>query len=106
MDTLKAEIASKRKALQDDPLILSRPNKYMRKGEIEKLRMDREQKEKEAKAAKEQVERFTKSSVRSTSQPVHNHTLTSLYSEDESTIVFALNDQVASAMLRSRLPEA
>ncbi|PPQ91021.1 hypothetical protein CVT25_013946 [Psilocybe cyanescens] len=53
MDSLKAEIASKRKALQDDPVLGGRPSKYMRRGEIEHLREEREQKlrEEQRKAA-------------------------------------------------------
>ena len=61
MDDLKAEIAVKRKALQDDPTLSSRPNKYMRKGEIEKLRIEQELKEKEEKVAKELLEKQAKS---------------------------------------------
>ncbi|KAF9523542.1 Prp18 domain-containing protein [Crepidotus variabilis] len=49
MDALKAEIATKRKTLDDDPLATAKPNKYMRKGDIDKLRGERERKEKEDK---------------------------------------------------------
>ena len=49
MDALKAEIATKRKALQDDPLLAGRPTKYMRRGEIERLREEQEQKERAEK---------------------------------------------------------
>ena len=63
MDALKAEIAVKRKAFQDDPYLSSRPNKYMRKGEIEELRLEQESKEKEEKAAKEQLEKQAVSEV-------------------------------------------
>ncbi|PPQ73973.1 hypothetical protein CVT24_012535 [Panaeolus cyanescens] len=38
MDALKAEIASKRKALQDDPILSARPTKYMKRGDLERLR--------------------------------------------------------------------
>ncbi|KAG6900590.1 hypothetical protein C0993_008308 [Termitomyces sp. T159_Od127] len=47
MDALRAEINSKRKALQDDTL---RPTKYMRKGDIERMKEEakaREQRERE-----------------------------------------------------------
>lgn len=64
MDALKAEIALKRKAIQDDPLLASRPNKYMRKGAIEKLREEQELKEKEVQAAEQQLERQAKEQVR------------------------------------------
>lgn len=43
MDGLLAEISAKRKAIQDD----QRPNKYMRRGDIEKLKEEKERKEKE-----------------------------------------------------------
>lgn len=49
MDALKAEIASKRKAIQDDPLVSARPTKYMRRGDIEKLKEEQELKEREQK---------------------------------------------------------
>ncbi|KAL0954729.1 hypothetical protein HGRIS_003682 [Hohenbuehelia grisea] len=49
MDALKAEIANKRKALQEDPVWTARPTKYMRRGDIEKL--------KEEQAAKERAEK-------------------------------------------------
>ncbi|KII84451.1 hypothetical protein PLICRDRAFT_46357 [Plicaturopsis crispa FD-325 SS-3] len=50
MDALKAEIANKRKALQqDEPGSSSRPTKYMRRGDIEKLKEEQERKEKEEK---------------------------------------------------------
>ena len=40
MESLKAEIASKRKAIQDDPI--DRPSKYMKRGDLERLREERE----------------------------------------------------------------
>lgn len=39
MDFLKSEIANKRKALDDD---VPRPNKYMRRGDVERLREEQE----------------------------------------------------------------
>src|ERR1700710_1830446 len=59
MDALKAEIALKRKVVQSETDI--RPSKYMRRGELERLkeeeeRQAREEKEKE-RAAKELRER-------------------------------------------------
>lgn len=44
MDFLKAEIAGKRKALDADT---SRPNKYMRKGDIAKMKEAEERKQRE-----------------------------------------------------------
>jgi pre-mRNA-splicing factor 18 len=59
MDALKAEIALKRKVVQSEAEI--RPSKYMRRGELERLkeeeeRQAREEKEKE-RAVKEVIER-------------------------------------------------
>ena len=44
MDALKAEIATKRKAREDD---VQGPSKYMRRGDLERLKVEREQKERE-----------------------------------------------------------
>ncbi|KAG8733321.1 mRNA splicing protein prp18 [Ceratobasidium sp. 423] len=56
MDFLKAEIAAKRKSGDDAS---SRPQKYMRKGDIERLKREQKEAEQEAKrqAAKEEQER-------------------------------------------------
>lgn len=48
MDALKAEIASKRKALDEVP---ARPNKYMRRGDLERLQKEEERKAREKQAA-------------------------------------------------------
>ena len=52
MDALKAEIALKRKTLEI-PVADGRPTKYMRKGDIERLKEEQERKAKEEKEAKE-----------------------------------------------------
>ncbi len=52
MDALKAEIALKRKTFQDVPPT-DRPAKYMRRGDIERLKEEQERKEREDKEAKE-----------------------------------------------------
>ena len=49
MDALKAEIASKRKARDNGP---PRPNKYLRRGDIERMREEEEQKAREEAATK------------------------------------------------------
>lgn len=49
MDALKAEIASKRKAIESEPVLANRPTKYMRRGDIERLREEAEQKAREEK---------------------------------------------------------
>ena len=54
MDALKAEIATKRKAIQDDA---QGPSKYIRRGELERLKAEREQK------AREQAEQLVASQV-------------------------------------------
>ncbi|KAJ1308017.1 hypothetical protein OPQ81_002088 [Rhizoctonia solani] len=56
MDFLKAEIAAKRKSTEDAS---ARPQKYMRKGDIERLKREQKEAEEEAKrqAAKEEQER-------------------------------------------------
>lgn len=55
MDALKAEIASKRKALEEVP---ARPNKYMRRGDLERLKEEEERKAREKQA--EERERLEK----------------------------------------------
>lgn len=61
MDALKAAIAEKRKVLEEDPVLASRPTKYMRRGDIERLREEQERKAQEEKrqaelAAKQEAE--------------------------------------------------
>jgi pre-mRNA-splicing factor 18 len=53
MDALKAEIASKRKARDNVP---PRPNKYMRRGDIERMKEEEEQKAREEVAKKAEAE--------------------------------------------------
>ncbi|RDB30999.1 Pre-mRNA-splicing factor 18 [Hypsizygus marmoreus] len=56
MDALKAEVSAKRKALQEDPVASLRPTKYMRRGDIERLKEEakaREAKEREEAAQRE-----------------------------------------------------
>jgi hypothetical protein len=58
MDALKAEIASKRKALQqDDSVGSSRPTKYMRRGDIDRMKEEQKLKEREDKEGKEREEK-------------------------------------------------
>ena len=64
MDILKAEIAAKRKASEG---VNERPKKYMRKGDIERMKLEEEQREKEEKERqakeKEEQERQVKVSL-------------------------------------------
>ena len=53
MDALRAEIASKRKVLDDCTKADVRPTKYVRRGDIERLREDQERKAREGKKAEE-----------------------------------------------------
>jgi predicted Holliday junction resolvase-like endonuclease len=53
MDALKAEIASKRKALDNET---QRPNKYMRRGDIERMKEEEESKAREEAAKKAEAE--------------------------------------------------
>lgn len=53
MNTLKAEIASKRKARENEPL---RPNKYMRRGDIERMKEEEERKAREEATKKAEVD--------------------------------------------------
>ncbi|GLB40592.1 putative prp18 domain containing protein [Lyophyllum shimeji] len=67
MEALKAELNAKRKALQEDPLLASRPTKYMRRGEIERLKEEakaKELKEREEAAAREQEAKEAKALAR------------------------------------------
>ena len=62
MDALKAELAAKRKAIEDDP-IPGRQTKYMRRGDLDRLKEEQERKVREEKAAAEkeaQAEREAK----------------------------------------------
>lgn len=55
MDALKAEIAAKRKNLED-PGVAARPTKYMRRGDLERLKEEEERKVQEEKRKKEEEE--------------------------------------------------
>jgi pre-mRNA-splicing factor 18 len=68
MDALKAEIASKRKAMEDNPP--SRPTKYMRRGEIERQREEQEQKARESKKAEEAARQAVASKEKSNNTEV------------------------------------
>ncbi|KAH9941359.1 pre-mRNA splicing factor [Amylocystis lapponica] len=62
MEALKAEIAQKRKALEVDPTNGTRPTKYLRRGDIERLKEEQRRKEKEEKETNEREERVRKGS--------------------------------------------
>lgn len=59
MDGLLAEVAAKRKAISDDQLN-PKPSKYMRRGELERLREEQERKEKAEKEAENTAEKQRK----------------------------------------------
>jgi pre-mRNA-splicing factor 18 len=68
MDALKAQIASKRKTLDNGTL---RPNKYMRRGDIERMKEEEERKTREeaAKKAEEEGQKAALPQVRSANLP-------------------------------------
>lgn len=57
MDALKAEIAVKRKALEIPATDGARPTKYIRRGELERLKEEQERKEREAQEEQRRLER-------------------------------------------------
>ena len=57
MDALKAEIALKRKTLDVPAPEGARPNKYMRRGDLERLKEEQERKEKEEREERRRQER-------------------------------------------------
>lgn len=63
MEALKAELALKRKSLATEG---DRPNKYMRRGDIEKMRLEQERKEAEEKAKARQQEKSSSSTLAGT----------------------------------------
>lgn len=67
MNGLLAEVAAKRKAITDDKLN-PRPSKYMRRGEVERLREEEEKREKVEKEAKQAEEQRMKDEVRRASK--------------------------------------
>lgn len=78
MNSLKAEIASKRKALDNAP---PRATKYMRRGEIERMKEEEERKAREEaakKAAEAEAESLALPEVRSTT-PLRKYTQNDIY---------------------------
>ncbi|KXN85868.1 Pre-mRNA-splicing factor 18 [Leucoagaricus sp. SymC.cos] len=76
MDSLKALVAEKRKVIQDDS---ARPTKYMRRGDIERIKEEQEAKEQEekrlaeeAKKREEEAKKAAKKAARSTSTPLRD----------------------------------
>ena len=63
LDALKAEITSKRKGSNNDS-ISERPTKYMRRGELEKLKEEAERKKKEEQEAAKRKEQEEKDAAR------------------------------------------
>ncbi|KAF8556167.1 Prp18-domain-containing protein [Imleria badia] len=66
MDALKAEIALKRKSAET--VVSSRPSKYMRRGDIERIKQEEEQKAKQERARVVQDEAQNKAEVVTTEQ--------------------------------------
>jgi hypothetical protein len=69
MDALKAEIAAKRKVLDEDPTLSSgRPNKYMRRGDLERLKEEQERKALEEKRKLEEEAKKKEAEARAAEQ--------------------------------------
>lgn len=66
MDALKAEIALKRKSVET--VVGSRPTKYMRRGDIERIKQEEEQKAKQERARAVQDEAQNRAEVDATEQ--------------------------------------
>ncbi|KDQ15819.1 hypothetical protein BOTBODRAFT_54317 [Botryobasidium botryosum FD-172 SS1] len=104
MDFLKAEIAQKRKVIQEDTTVSARPNKYMRRGELEKLKEETERKEREAKerekeAAKaDRAAKQAQSSARQTASPAPGGASTPSTSET----AFNISNEDAVRRLRAK----
>jgi len=79
MDLLKAEIASKRKAVEADSV---RPNKYMRRGELERLREEQEQKARVDKKAEEESRQPVVAKERINTTRVSFSTYSRMYNPD------------------------
>ncbi|KAG7089680.1 hypothetical protein E1B28_011337 [Marasmius oreades] len=72
MQGLLAEVAAKRKAIESDPT--PRQTKYMRRGDLERLREEQERKAKEEKLAQEQNEKEAAEDVRKAKAPSRSAT--------------------------------
>ncbi|KAK1218827.1 hypothetical protein PQX77_018443 [Marasmius sp. AFHP31] len=72
MDGLLAEVAAKRKAIESDPV--PRQTKYMRRGDIERLREEQEKKAKEEKEAQKLKEKEAAESVKKLKAPSRSAT--------------------------------
>ncbi|KAJ2920620.1 hypothetical protein H1R20_g16476, partial [Candolleomyces eurysporus] len=69
MDFLKAEIAAKRKVLDEDTTTISgRPNKYMRRGDLERLKEEQERKAQEEKRKQEEESKRKEAEARAAEQ--------------------------------------
>jgi hypothetical protein len=63
MEALQAEIASKRKAIQDDSILSDRPSKYMKRGDLERLREERQVKTGQVQTSPEDPSKSTRVST-------------------------------------------
>lgn len=63
LDALRTEIAVKRKTISDESLSNTRPNKYMRKGELDKLKAEQERKEDQERRELQDKERKANEAV-------------------------------------------
>lgn len=105
MNALMAEIANKRKTLDDHPGS-DRPNKYMRRGDLERMKEEQEQKakaEKEAaeKEEKERKEKLKPSKARSAS-PLPDNMRDTASPDPSSSTSFNISNEDAVRRLRAK----
>ncbi|KAI0688096.1 Prp18 domain-containing protein [Cytidiella melzeri] len=114
MNALKAELALKRKTLEAIPVADARPTKYMRRGDLERLKEEQERKVKEEKAAREQEERLKveaerlaslqkgKATSSSASGSPHPDGVRDIASPDPTSTTFNISNDEAIRRLRAK----
>ena len=92
MDFLKAEIAAKRKVLDEDPTALSgRPNKYMRRGDLERLKEEQERKAQEEKRKQEEESKRKEAEARAAEQQARRDAAAAKSKVSDATIDFCVS---------------
>ncbi|KAG8876384.1 mRNA splicing protein prp18 [Tulasnella sp. 331] len=102
MDFLKAEIAGKRKALDDTT---ARPNKYMRKGDVEKMKEQELRKQKEEQERAKRGGRKQNLMLLNTSEPSVSRSISPAAPEDPSSsnaLTFNIPNEDAIRRLRAK----
>ncbi|KAI0077257.1 Prp18-domain-containing protein [Panus rudis PR-1116 ss-1] len=93
MDALKAEIMLKRKTLEELPTA-GRPTKYIRRGEIERLKEEQERKEREEKERKQREEQERRDREEAERRARKVYSLRDTASPDPASSVAISNDEV------------